>query len=245
MIKNILKKILPPHYIEILKKFRNKFPIIAQRQNKFSKIYSFIHKYTLTKYKINKFYNRNIRNLEIGPGDYRLNNFLTINIVKNRVTDCVVDINKRLPFKDNTFHTIYASHIVEHIFWYKLDKLFSELYRVTAPSGCVEIWVPDGLKIAKAFVDAELKKNTNWLQDGWFRFNDARDCCTWFNGRIFSYGDGFGDRYHYNIHLSCFSERYLKKLFFDAGFSKVERMSHQECRGYDHGWINLGIRGIK
>lgn len=158
MIKNILKKILPPHYIEILKKFRNKFPIIAQRQNKFSKIYSFIHKYTLTKYKINKFYNRNIRNLEIGPGDYRLNNFLTINIVKNRVTDCVVDINKRLPFKDNTFHTIYASHIVEHIFWYKLDKLFSELYRVTAPSGCVEIWVPDGLKIAKAFVDAELKK---------------------------------------------------------------------------------------
>ena len=53
MIKNILKKILPPHYIEILKKFRNKFPIIAQRQNKFSKIYSFIHKYTLTKYKIN------------------------------------------------------------------------------------------------------------------------------------------------------------------------------------------------
>ncbi len=161
------------------------------------------------------------------------------------MTDCVVNINKKFPFRDNTFHIIYASHVIEHIFWYKLDVIFKELYRVTAPSGKVEIWVPDGLKIARAFVDAELEKNTSYFQDGWFRFNDAKDCCIWFNGRIFSYGDGLGDRYHYNIHLSCFSERYLKKLFLDAGFSKVERMSHEECRGYDHGWINLGIRGIK
>jgi hypothetical protein len=30
-----------------------------------------------------------------------------------------------------------------------------------------------------------------------------------------------------------------------AGCRNVERLQHSQVRGHDHGWINLGIAGIK
>ena len=186
------------------------------------------------------------RYLEIGPGDARIIGFETLNTIKTRTTDYVGDINDKLPFTSNQFNLVYASHVIEHVFWYKISNVFSEFYRVLAPGGALEIWVPNGLKIAKAFVDAELSNSQDYkLHDGWFRFNPAQDPCVWFNGRTYSYGDGYGTRGHHNIHLTAFSERYLTELFIKAGFKDVRRLTSSECRGEDHGWINLGIRGTK
>ncbi len=148
-------------------------------------------------------------------------------------------------FPNNTFDVVYASHVLEHIPWYMLEDTIKEWSRILKPNGVLEIWVPDGLKIAQAFCDAEYGKNQDFTMDGWYRFNEEKDPAKWFSGRMFSYGDGKGNRGHFNFHLSAFSERYLKKLLVDAGFSDVIRMKNDECRGYDHGWINLGIKGVK
>lgn len=205
-----------------------------------------LHLWVLTPNNLRKNREKKNRRLEIGPGDNRLPGFETLNIVANRVTDYVCDANGSLPFEDNTFEVIYGSHVFEHIPWYRGPEVLKEWVRILKPGGSLELWVPDGLKICKAWVAAEESGDDSWAEhDPWFRFNEQKDPCRWASGRIFTYGDGSGSTCHPNWHFSVFSERYFKKLFSDAGLINVERMAPSEVRGYDHGWINLGMRGIK
>ena len=61
--------------------------------------------------------------------------------------DYVYDAGKPLPFEDNTFDLVYASHVLEHIPWYKVEEVVKEWVRILKPGGVLEVWVPDGLKI--------------------------------------------------------------------------------------------------
>ena len=56
---------------------------------------------------------------------------------------------------DGTFNLVYASHILEHTAWIRPAEILTEWVRVLKPGGVLEIWVPDGLRIAEAFVGAE------------------------------------------------------------------------------------------
>jgi SAM-dependent methyltransferase len=185
------------------------------------------------------------RRLEIGPGPQRLDGFETLNVVPGSNVDYVWNASTRLPFASGTFELIYASHVLEHIPWYQTDTVLAEWVRVLAPSGRIEIWVPDGVKICKAFIDAELQSARDFESDGWYRFNEAKDSCRWASGRLFSYGDGLGTRGHENWHLAVFSFRYLEHALRRAGCGNVEALNPDQVRGHDHGWINLGIAGTK
>ena len=188
---------------------------------------------------------RKKRYLEIGPGDKRIENFEGINIVPNPATDYIADVANGIPCPNSVFDIVYSSHFLEHIEWFKTEFMLKEMYRVLKKGGHVEIWVPDGLKICKAFVDAELTGSNDYKNDGWWKFNEKHDPCVWACGRIFTYGNGKVIKGHFNSHLALFSERYLKDLMESVGFKQVRRLEHSECRGYDHGWINLGMTGVK
>lgn len=188
---------------------------------------------------------KELRYLEIGPGEMRINGFETLNLIKSPVTDYIGDATKKIPFKDETFDIVYASHVLEHCPWYLLDFTLNEWRRVIKKGGAIEIWVPDGLKILRAYVDAEINGSVEFYNDGWFRFNPEKNPTLWVSGRVFSYGDGLGTRGHHNWHLSLFSYAFLTDLLFKAGFEDVTRLSSSDCRGYDHGWINLGMRAVK
>ncbi|GMG83176.1 hypothetical protein LNKW23_23890 [Paralimibaculum aggregatum] len=188
---------------------------------------------------------RTARRLEIGPGDRPIEGFEAINIVWSPGVDYVHDVVGGLPFPDATFETLYASHVLEHVPWYLVPGVLAEWHRVLRPGGAVEIWVPNGLEIARAFVDAEDGRPDPIHRDGWYRFNPGRDPAVWACGRIFSYGDGRGTPGHFNWHLGLFSERYLTRLLQDAGFEACRRLPREAVRGYDHGWINLGVTGIR
>lgn len=183
--------------------------------------------------------------LEIGPGNSKIPGFYSVNIVKTPQTDFVADIQKRFPFKDETFDVVYASHVIEHIVWYKQDQVLKNLFRIVKHGGYVDVWVPDALKIAKAFVDYEERGIRDFENDGWYRFNETHDPAIWFNGRIFSYGDGKGDKGHFNVHATAWSPRLLKEKLLKAGFSRVQELPRSEVLGADHGWINLGVRAYK
>lgn len=184
-----------------------------------------------------------VRRLEIGPGSKRIPGFETLNIIGGPQVDYVANAVSKLPFPDRTFDVIYASHIIEHIPWYQLESAISEWVRKLKPGGLLEVWTPDAVKIAKAFVDAEEKGVQSFTADAWWRFNDRHDPCVWYSGRLFSYGDGTGRPNHYNWHRSAFSARFLSSLLERAGLRDIRRMAPDEVRGFDHGWINLGIQG--
>lgn len=188
---------------------------------------------------------RKERCLEIGPGERRIEGFETLNVVGGGNVDFVLNAEKRLPFATGTFNTIYASHILEHIPWYLTERVLKEWVRISAPGGVLELWVPDGVKICRAFVDAEASGVPDFHKDGWYRFNEEKDPCIWASGRVFSYGDGTGVRDHPNWHQALFSYRYLEQALLRAGCARVEPLDRSRVRGHDHGWINLGICGIK
>lgn len=185
------------------------------------------------------------RMLEIGPGNNRLPGFETMDITARREVDYVLDASKCLTFDDNTFELVYSSHVLEHIPWYKVEDTLREWVRILKPCGRLEIWVPDGLKICKALVDYELHGKNYIEKDGWYRYNPEKDPCKWAAGRLFTYGDGTGDARSPNWHRSIFTERYLRVLFEKVGLKNVRKLSNTEVRGYDHGWINLGMVGTK
>ena len=196
-----------------------------------------------------------MRKLEIGPGKKVSPGFESLDITPEykvgqgsyRKVDHIADASKPLPFNNNTFDVIYASHILEHFPWYQIEEILKEWVRVLKPGGIMEIWVPDGLKICKAFVDAE-NGNDYTAEDGWYKYNPEKDPCKWANGRIFTYGDGQGTRDHLNWHLSLFSPRYLRVMLQKAGLTSIKRLMQTEVGGLSnkwHKWINLGMKGVK
>lgn len=185
------------------------------------------------------------RKLEIGPGSQRLQGFETLDITPHSYVDYLCNAARRLPFGDNTFELIYASHILEHIPWYNVEKVLTDWMRTLKQGGRLEIWVPDGLKICKALVDYELYGKNYINKDGFDLFNPEKDPCKWAAGRIFTYGDGKGNLRHPNWHRAMFTPRYLKQLFEKTGLTDIEQLDSKDVRGFDHGWINLGMRGVK
>ena len=167
-----------------------------------------------------------------------------MDIVERKGVDYVGDVSKRLPFADNEFDVVYASHVLEHIAWYDVQRVLKDWVRVVKPGGSLEIWVPDGLKICEAVArherDPKLHAKT---PDKWLRQNPEADPCKWANGRLF-YGDsGKGDARQASFHKSMFTPRYLRKVLTGAGLRNVRPL--EKPRGVDHGWINLGMAGTK
>lgn len=200
-------------------------------------------RHAVTRHNIRQNRGRQNRRLELGPGDHRIDGFETLNIVPDPNVDYILDATEPLPFEEGTFDTIYASHILEHVAWYQVQQTLNEWVRVLKSGGMLEIWVPNGLEICRVFVDYETLGEDRTHLDGWYRFNDEKDPCKWAAGRIFTYGEGDGRADSPNWHRSLFSPRYLRRLFREAGLVDIAQMERSEVRGYDHGWINLGMRG--
>lgn len=193
---------------------------------------------------LNKHLNRKkpIRLLEIGPGRKRVSGFETLNVVGGRQVDYVADASKRLPFPDNTFDVVYASHILEHIPWYDTRRVLAEWARVVKKGGRLEIWVPDGELICEAILDNSRNKKNQAHLDGWRLRNPTGDPFLWANGRLF-YG---ASNSYPSWHKATFTEASLTILFDELGLANVYRPSEDEYRGgANHGPINLGIFGTK
>ncbi len=111
--------------------------------------------------------NKQNRMLEMGPGGERIDGFETLSIVPGMAVDYVADAAKKLPFPDNVFKVVYASHVLEHVPWYQTTDALKEWIRILAPGGRLEVCVPDGLKICKTLVEYEEQGVDNTKLDGW------------------------------------------------------------------------------
>jgi SAM-dependent methyltransferase len=185
------------------------------------------------------------RSLEIGPGQDRVPGFETLSVEGGAQVDYVWDASKGLPFETGTFETVYASHVLEHIPWYLTERTLLDWVRVLKRSGRLELWVPDGLKICAALLDAECGRENRIDLDGWYKFNPTKDPCVWAAGRLFTYGDGHGNPSHPNWHRALFTPRYLRLLLERTALTEITEMDPAQVRGHDHGWINLGMTGRK
>jgi len=181
------------------------------------------------------------RMLEIGPGNKRVPGFETVNVVYGREVDYMADASKLLPFSDETFEVVFASHVLEHTPWFVIESTIKEWTRVLKRGGSLEVWVPDGYKLCKFIADIEEGTARSEWHDSWRPFNSENNPIKWANGRLL-----YGVRQDYpSWHTSIITPKLLMNVFEQVGLLDVTVMDESETRGVRHGWINLGVRGRK
>jgi SAM-dependent methyltransferase len=79
--------------------------------------------------------------LNIGCGLDKIEGMINVDAYEVCKPDVVADLNKLLPWKDNSVDEILAKHVFEHLddFW----ETFKECIRILKPGGSIEIHVPD------------------------------------------------------------------------------------------------------
>lgn len=170
-----------------------------------------------------------MRCLEIGPGGKAIPGFETLDIMPGKNITHVADASGPLPFADGSFDIVYASHIIEHVFWKDTVQVLAEWRRIIAPSGRMEIWTVNGYELAKSMIRAEEHPGA---------FDPGK--CRQANRRFINYPKlGIPD--DPNWHRAIFTPRYLKWCLEEAGFVSVEPKDRAFVRAKDHGWINMGF----
>lgn len=168
--------------------------------------------------------------LEIGPKTKNGKSVLfpeadTVGLVGDELTAQLSWGQSDLPFEDNTYDMVYASHELQFVPWYRVVTALREVRRVLKPEGELELYVPDFAYIIQCY-------NEKVIGDDWKMFNDAGGWMTWVNGRIFGPGedateilkDGQAPFTHMK---SAFDESYLIARLTDAGFKDIEPISHR------------------
>lgn len=83
-----------------------------------------------------------IRWLNIGCGHFFREGWVNLDKFKEGRVDMLADLEQGLPFKDETFDYVYASHVLEHV--HDVTGLIRDVHRVLKEGGIFEIYVPYG-----------------------------------------------------------------------------------------------------
>lgn len=173
--------------------------------------------------------------VEIGPGKHPLGDDWTTVGTAGSDHECLWGM-QRLPFDDDSVDEIYASHVIEHVPWWRTQSAIDEAFRVLRPGGTIELHTIDFAKVVELYLRGE-------AADGWDERDDVPhgEFMYWVSSRIFSYGQSFSDP---QWHKALLDRPYLKRILTRAGFAEIEDAG--EPRGAEkHGVSNMGIRAVK
>jgi SAM-dependent methyltransferase len=67
----------------------------------------------------------------------------------------VHDVRKRLPFRDATFSAVYASHLLEHLYFVEAERLLADCYRLLRPGGVIRLVVPDLRTMVNSYISGK------------------------------------------------------------------------------------------
>ena len=68
-------------------------------------------------------------------------------------TICHYDIRRPLPFPDDTFDSVYALHIIEHLTPEEGGQFVAEIFRVLRPGGIFRLSTPDLERVVRAYLE--------------------------------------------------------------------------------------------
>jgi len=144
-----------------------------------------------------------------------------------------------LPIEDNSYDLVFASHVLEHVAWYRVHAALREVYRILKPGGEFEVYVPDFAYIVQCYQQRR-------CGDSWRVFNDNNDFMTWVNGRIFTYGPDAVELKSpvrpipQTHHRTVFDAEYLQKRIRQAGFVDCRLLSRRRY-GKAHSIKEVGV----
>jgi len=144
----------------------------------------------------------------------------------------------KFPVEDMTYDIVYASHVLEHVPWFKTQDALLEAYRILKPGGKLEVWVPDFNVIVR-----EYHKCISGIPEDWNPHNHENELMKWIAGRLYA---GTTPDEESSWHKAVFDRLYLSRCFRLAGFREVKSLDKQPAGQHvNHEFINLGVSGIR
>lgn len=91
--------------------------------------------------------------LHIGAGGHHLPGWINIDA---HPADLALNVGRRLPFADGTARLIFASHVLEHLYYpAPALRFLAECLRVLRPGGRIRLIVPDIERYIRAYADGD------------------------------------------------------------------------------------------
>ena len=195
-----------------------------------------------------------MRGLEIGPGMFRAKGFETFNLGDGKRSDGesgedhVGDARDLSRFGEE-FDYVYSSHCIEHVHWYELHDTIAQWASVLKTGGTLEVHTVDGMKVMEELIRWEKGERTHPVDLNWRSRLTREHPQLWLQGKLYNYTRDRGVDFDYQLHRAMLTPRLMKEIFVDAGLKDVKVLSESENYVPEnqkrHGWINLGVRGIK
>jgi predicted SAM-dependent methyltransferase len=155
-------------------------------------------------FKILKFKKRCNLKLNIGCGRIKFPGWVNIDL--EPTADLIIDVNKGLPFRENTAGFIYNEHFIEHLEYVEGEKAIKEFYRVLKEGGILRIATPDLEYITRKYLG-------DWKTQDWISWPEYQYIKT--RGQMINISfRNWGHKYLYN-------EEDLTNLLKKAGFRTV------------------------
>lgn len=167
--------------------------------------------------------------LEIGAGDNHNKDETWIHqdIRKLPGIDLVCDA-RHIPYPDNSFTDIFASHVIEHFSWREVRQVLAEWLRVLSINGKLEIITPDFYRLWENLITKrDLPKSDKWKGGP-------------VDSAFVAYVTGGGQDYPENTHTAHYTADWYKKTLEELN-CKVVILYH----GTNHPSPSIRIIAIK
>lgn len=138
----------------------------------------------------------------------------------------VHDVRKGLPFRDNCFSAIYASHLLEHLYPDEAKELLRECGRVLKPGGVIRLVVPDLRSIVLEYLG---ERPFGDLCENWEKMSAGDRLCLRLNmcSQTSSGGNIFYRLYttfkDFHSHKWMYDANSLMKQMSEAGFVNISQ----------------------
>lgn len=100
--------------------------------------------------------------LNLGGGNSKRDGYANLDIYLFDHVDLVYDIEKRLPFENDTIDEIYCSHALEHCSMEAVPLMLKDWCRVLKRNGVAQIIVPEINACMKNFLETSETNPTKW-----------------------------------------------------------------------------------
>lgn len=168
-------------------------------------------------------HSRNLR-LHVGAGGHNLAGWINLDISP---ADLTVNVTEGLPLPDGSVACVFASHMLEHLYYPQQTLGFlAECHRVLAPGGVLRLIVPDIEQCIQAYVRRDsaffatrIEKWKHWQPGG-----------TPLEDFLAYAGAGPAPSYFLESHKYGFDYETLERALRRVGFAAVERSTFQGSR---------------
>lgn len=150
-------------------------------------------------------------NLGSGPRGIANEEWINIDGWPDRNVHLAVDLNRKLPFSDNSFAGIFSEHVFEHFDLAQGESILRDCFRILQPGGCLRLVVPDGERIIRTYLEnpAELVARRG----------------TGSHFAIDAVNSYFRQRYE---HQYIYDWKLLENQLTSAGFTEVKRVGFRQ-----------------